>query len=208
MPPKKTKSRHSSGRVFGAPKELPDTGQLYTASDILAAMEMEMLKVSDTTARDAAKILEPTIRRKWQDVNPMMSLMDPYGVIRKMERLWQTSKELEYRQCTAKKRDIFLPSLDKLFDILVCQCKFTVCQDCEAECKTVNISCSCTKTDKIPMIELAFMKDQREKIGHNGGKMVMNGPDKAVVKQQLKQMQRREAVNQQMMKHKEEVKKK
>ena len=37
---------------------------------------------------------------------------------------------------------------------------------------------------KIPVIELSFIKDQRAKVGLNGGRMIMNGNDKVVAKQQ------------------------
>ena len=70
----------------------------------------------------------------------------------------------------------------------------------KSDCDSVHINCSCPKADRIPIIEIGFIKDQREKVGQSGGKMVMNGPDKIVAQQQLKLVQRKEAANQKMLK--------
>ena len=42
MPPKKLKTRHSSGNCFGSSAELPDDGDLFTMRDVLAACERKV----------------------------------------------------------------------------------------------------------------------------------------------------------------------
>ena len=101
-------------------------------------------------------------------------------------------------------RDTFLSKLVKVFDLLVCQCQFGDCEGCNDNCQAVHMDCSCSRSEKIPEIELAYIKDQRSKVGHSGGKLVMNGTDKIVALRQWNQVQRAEAANRRVIKHMEE----
>ena len=58
--------------------------------------------------------------------------------------------------------------LDRLYDICSCNCKFSPHQEtCVLGCDTIHIDCKCGR-NKIPPTELAFIKDQREKVGPTG----------------------------------------
>ena len=62
----------------------------------------------------------------------------------------------------------FTTRLDKLYNICSCTCKFTSHLDtCEEGCTEIHIDCRCGR-DKIPVTELAFIKDQRDKEGPTG----------------------------------------
>ena len=70
-----------------------------------------------------------------------------------------------------RERAVFLADLDKLFNILVCGCSFTSCVEakCDDEnCSDVHINCSCPRESRIPKLELAYLRDQREKVGRKG----------------------------------------
>ena len=187
MPPKGRTTRHSSGPASCPPCELPDANQLYTNQDILSALRMEQSTNPDSDTRDIAKKLEPLIRRKWQEVNPCLKLNQPESVIQKIIRIDETANLIKVKKITAKKKDFFIDSLAKLFDILVCRCPILDCDPAECDpfpCDIPNISCDCERNLKIPVIELAFIKDQRNKQGLNGGKMKMKGVDLETAQQQ------------------------
>ena len=76
--------------------------------------------------------------------------------------------------------------MEKLFDILVCQCKFSEGSGCPKDCKSAHIECFCARKFKIPIKDLSFIKDQREKVGHNSGKMVIYGSKQVVAQKLLK----------------------
>ena len=94
-----------------------------------------------------------------------------------------------------------MDSLVKLFDILVCRCPFVDCDPAKCDpipCDIPHISCYCLRNLKIPVIELAFIKDQRNKHGLNGGKMVMKGVDFETAQQQENTRKKKEGVSQQI----------
>ena len=170
--------------IFGAPCELTDSGQLYTNKDILAAMQMEINKSPATSSRYAAKVLEPFISKKWNEVNPLLPLISTDSIVLKIDRLYKTCKTIEDKHCSVYKKKIFLSKMDKLFDILICKCKFIECSGCPKDCTSAHIDCFCARKFKIPKKDLSFIKDQREKVGHNSGKMIIYGSKKVVAQEQ------------------------
>ena len=89
-----------------------------------------------------------------------------------------------------------MTNFEKLFDILVCKCPFFNCDPAVCDpfpCEIPHINCDCLRDTKIPVIELAFIKDQRDKSGLNGGKMVMKGVDMETAKKQENTMKKKEA---------------
>ena len=187
MPPKSRKTRHSSGPAASSPCELPDSKQLYTNKDILSAVRMEQQIGPESDIRSIAKKIEPTIRRKWEEVNPRLKLIQPDSVINKIVKIEETSNLIKVKKLSAKKRDFFLDNIEKLFDILICKCPFVECDSstcASIPCNVPHLNCVCEVHLKIPKIELAFIKDQRNKTGLNGGKMVMGGVDLVIAQQQ------------------------
>ena len=65
------------------------------------------------------------------------------------------------------KKEILVSKLDKLYNVMYCQCtNITSCEEkgCDTECKKLaHIECSCLKEQKIPVIELLFVRDQRNR---------------------------------------------
>ena len=84
--------------------------------------------------------------------------------------------------------------LNKLFDIIRCQCEIYKCSGGEAccdkqLCSGYHVRCECSAEFKIPIQEVSFVKDQREKIGIRGGQMVMERLDMKDVKKNIKQLE-------------------
>ena len=86
----------------------------------------------------------------------------------KVQRAYKHYTQLKWNKQT--ETVAYLAKLDKLFDICSCHCSMTTehSDKCEQDCALVHISCKCPRAKKIPEMELAFMKDQREKIGPKG----------------------------------------
>ena len=70
MPPKKVKTRHSSGSILGPPCPLPDIGSIYTVRDVLAAIEMEINLNPAKASRWAITQVATTVRAKWDQPSP------------------------------------------------------------------------------------------------------------------------------------------
>ena len=86
--------------------------------------------------------------------------------------------------------EAFEDKLDKLYDITKCQCKIETCDEVacpgkwqnsqgkEVVCPGAHITCQCVHEEKLPVIDLKFLKSQRQKCGEKGT-IVMGGmPDK------------------------------
>ena len=70
-----------------------------------------------------------------------------------------------------------LISLDKIFYLVLCKCEIVDCSQENHNCSGCHILCSCPRSDKVPDMEAAWLKDQRAKIGTLGGSYVMQGVD-------------------------------
>ena len=211
MPAKLRKTRHSSGPSLCSPFELPDSKQLYTKKCILSAIKMEQKKNPSAEIIDIAKKIEPIVGLKWKEVNPCLSVITPDSVIKKIVRIYETDHKMNIKQITAKKKKFFMDNLDKLFDILSCKCPFVECDPTECgsvPCDIPHIHCDCLRHLKIPVIELAFIKDQRDKVGLNGGKMVMGGVDKVTAQQQENTKKKKDSKVEKTEEHAEEIEEK
>ena len=207
MAPKKRKTRQSNQVAFCAPAELPVTNQLYTNKDILASVLMDLEQNPEVEVRDSAKKIEPVVRNKWLEVNPLLVLFQTKSIINKIVKLHDTAKQINRKNITSKKKDNFMGNIDKLFDILLCQCPILSCEQqvCDPPCDIPHIQCLCSRDSKIPVIELAFIQDQRNKVGSHGGKMVMGAVDKVVAKQQEANRKKKASALLQTKKYNEEM---
>ena len=195
MGPKKSKTRHSSGTCFGPACALPDIGSLYTARDVLAAMELEKSVHPDKTIRVCAQQVAQSVKLKWAQLNPQIVLIQDYSLVLKIQKCYEKASKINKNKVTSKFKNLFIEKLDKLFDILVCQCPIHMCSktDCHpSHCQGgAHITCSCLRHLKIPSMELQYVRDQREKVGLRGGGMHMGGgADKVEALRQEKQMKR------------------
>ena len=78
---------------------------------------------------------------------------------------------------------------------LNCKCEIVSCgqYSCPPDCKReIHINCACPKEKKIPLIEIAFIKGQRDKTGFVGPHQ-MGLPDFPEHHRQVKQQTRQEA---------------
>ena len=146
-----------SGFIFGAPCGFPDNRQLYTNKDILAAKQMEINKSPVISSRYAAKVLEPLVAKKWKEVNPLLPLISTYSIVLKIDCLYKMCKTIEDKHCSVYKKKIFISKMEKLFDILVCQCKFSEGSGCPKDCKSAHIECFCARKFKIPKNDLSLI---------------------------------------------------
>ena len=80
MGPKKIKTRHSSGSCFGSSASLPDTGNLFTLRDVVAAFQREVELNPGSSSNNISLKLEAEIRQKWLQDNPQLPLMNPKSV--------------------------------------------------------------------------------------------------------------------------------
>ena len=84
MGAKKAKTRHSSGSCFGPSADLPDSGDLFTAKDVLAAFQREAELAPEASTNFIATRLEVKIRDKWKQTNPELVLLEQKIVVQKI----------------------------------------------------------------------------------------------------------------------------
>ncbi|ESN91906.1 hypothetical protein HELRODRAFT_181960 [Helobdella robusta] len=96
---------------------------------------------------------------------------------------------------TLDKKEKFTEGLDQLFDILHCKCPIVLCSEygCNnPECfQKVHINCNCARDQKIPVIELMFIKAQKAKQGSISIHMIAN-KDVPETRRQEAKLQRQE----------------
>ena len=173
------KTRHKS-RECGAPESLPKSRELYVNQDIIAD-----LRFHNDDSSKAISTLADKLEAQFLKVNPSLPLLPKQAVIQKIQRLLQADKHYRNRRMTKKKTANFVKNLPLLFDIISCKCKILPCTEgtsylCSGpeSCSGFHVACFCPKDNpRIPDMEVAFIKDQREKIGTLGGKQMMEGVD-------------------------------
>ena len=184
-PPRKHKiqTRKSSGAV-GAPSELPEVGALYTNQDVLSALAAKAIANNGEVTKEHMEELSDEIINKYLRVNALLAVMDKTSVIQKIKRLNDQNQKLKRKYLSAKQIQNFKEKLPKLFDILICQCRIIpcisreYCQTTEQLCSGFHVICKCPKEQQIPELEIAFIRDQREKVGTLGGNIIEAGVDK------------------------------
>ena len=91
-------------------------------------------------------------------------------LVNKLIKAWEKVTDIALKKETkANVVSIWESKLDKLFDITLCQCPITLCEDsdqppCMEDCtKQAHIDCSCEAAQKVPVLDLAWLKGQKEK---------------------------------------------
>ena len=113
--------------------------------------------------------------KKHKEVCPLVPIIEEHSVYVKVKRLFDTNKNAEQKKLKTKVFVTFKNNMDRLFDIIACNCEIYECGQlaaCRApdECTGFHVFCVCPLAHKrIPNLEVAFVKDQREKIGLLGG---------------------------------------
>ena len=104
------------------------------------------------------------VLKRWREANPKFEfpiILKDDVVKLKISKLLDDHNHYARGNGKKKYRDRFVNDLDKLFNILRCNCSIMVCSKfgCPAECQNgVHISCSCPSSKKIPVSELQFIR--------------------------------------------------
>ena len=70
--------------------------------------------------------VEKLVRLKFLQGNPRLPLISELSAVKKMERM-EAVRLLDTNKLTSKKKKNLLTRLDKIFDMVVCQCKIIDC---------------------------------------------------------------------------------
>lgn len=151
--------------------------ELPTLRDVLRyglfLREQKFESIRSYTVIKLAQDVYPTVIHCWRNVNPLFVppiLNTRSTILKKIQKNWHLATKLSHpTQGKSSEREVFIQSLDRLFDILSCQCNIFGCIEfkCVATaCQYgVHAVCSCLKATKIPNEELQYVKSQREKVG-------------------------------------------
>ena len=94
---------------------------------------------------------------------------------KKIKKIWEQGVQVSLGKGKLAVKKKFLDKLDKLVDILACNCPIKLCAELgclktgEDGCKKdAHAQCNCLREFKIPQLELTFVRAQREKEGSQG----------------------------------------
>ena len=188
-PPRTRGAAHSHlTALIGKADDLP-TADLPTRRNVLQALIKERLTdprdIRNIPIMEMAGKVGRMVSSKWLVVNHKMKnvLVPPREVSRKVLVLWQKLEDAasggkkkkavkrKKKGQAEREKEEFLNSLDKLFDICSCHCPISLCigTNCKENCQQkTHIQCTCSADKKIPVLELEFLLDQREKTGAHG----------------------------------------
>ena len=195
MGPKK-KTRKSPGPCYGPPTDFKDIDSLFTLRDVLSGLAFKKLQHPDLSHNKVFDIVENIVRQKFLKANPSIPLICPLSAIKKIERVLKSVHLLEHKKLKSTKKKNLFASLDRLFDMVTCQCEILDCSVKDHDCSGAHVDCICDeKLPKIPDMEAAWLKDQRNKIGTTGGKYMMGGVDKkeALIQEEKNEKERKKA---------------
>ena len=172
--PNKKKTRHGSGeaaKAVGGAAGLPQT-ELPLLKEIFA----RILQIKDTALQISNKDLidqmyGEIIGIHWK-VNSNLTLISEKRGKEKLMILYKKQKNLIRSGAPARHQRMieFQSKLDRIFDLLACKCEIKSCENvsCEGCVNGAHISCSCKKDQKIPVKELSFVLDHRDRVGEKG----------------------------------------
>ena len=188
------KTRHKSGnKFFGKSGHLP-ASELPTLKQVLAhcELEREIRNERNINYSEISRVVESELRVLWENVNPRLVIISEDMVCQKIVRAYKSAQDVSRHHGSggsnsSKKVKALSSKLDKLFDLIKCQCPVVSCEsykNCKKKpCEKIHFDCKCDIEYKIPEIEMEFVVDQREKVGEHG-KFMMGQVDWAVAKQQ------------------------
>ena len=184
--------------LVGPSKDLLES-ELPTLGDILRYGIY--LRESHTNPRYySVKIMAKDIYQKlkylWEKANPLFKnpvIWSEKTIVDKICLMWERMTDISNKRITKSSAiEQFKSSLNKIFDILKCKCSITSCSEfgCGGCSISVHTKCICAKEMKIPILELAFIKAQREKVG-SLSKLQMGPVDYIETKKQKKSEKRK-----------------
>ena len=115
---------------------------------------------------------------------------DRKALVQRLKYAWEKVNLIALRKITKHNIvKIWESKLDKLFDITTCQCPITLCKEtkessCINDCTyKAHIQCSCSKDKKLPLLELAWMKYQQDKVGSKSKQQIISEDMTGIVNQ-------------------------
>ena len=199
-----TKTRNKTAShmsvYLGAGKELPPS-QLPTLRDLLRyglyLKEVSNKDRRNYTTDNLITDIMPALLAQWGKANAQLVhpvLIAERTIHLKLKACWENAFKLSTGQGKLKDKEKLSLQLDKLFDILRCHCPINLCVEigCSLTCKQeAHITCNCKREEKIPVLELRFIRSQRDKEGSNSSHMI-GGQDKPESKKQEKAIKNKE----------------
>lgn len=169
MSKKNASTRQSTTcKLIGAASDLP-TSQLPTLRQLLQKCSLtQQSSIKQLSSHQISLSVHKGLMELWNKVHAKLPLYTPNAVRLKVKASYDEYRNVERGRVTVGKKKNFTSRLDKLYNICSCTCNFISHSDtCEQSCTQIHIDCKCGR-DKIPVSELAFMKDQQEKEGPTG----------------------------------------
>jgi len=157
--------------LCGPPQILPSEN-LPSSSDVIRYKKY-LDTVHDHNLIDIVHEVSEEVLKRWREANPKFEfpiILKDSIVKLKISKLLDDHNHYARGNGKKKYRDRFINDLDKLFNILRCNCSIMVCSKfgCPAECQNgVHISCSCPSSKKIPVSELQFIRSQKLRKFHD-----------------------------------------
>ena len=169
------------------------------------------------SSKELCKEVLVQIRQRWTKANfkfqPPVTALD-MTIRDRLVKFWEKASKIAWKHVNpASKKEAakFEIQLDKLFDITKCKCPMYTCEASEVHCtgchceepdcagcpKEVvalppcHIVCKCPPQQKIPVLELPFVKALREKVEEKSAAMIVNVDYKESTKQ-FKEARKRE----------------
>ena len=141
--------------------------EMKVATEEIYLQQVNMVPIFNLVASDILAI--------WAKANPQLSppvVATQKAITKRINQNWTSLVDACYGRLKQKNSDIIVQKLDKLFDISKCKCKIILCSDKNSPCNNIScdsqgahIECSCSKTEKLPKLDLIWIKCQREKTG-------------------------------------------
>ena len=115
---------------------------------------------------------------QWQKANAEFKfpvIIHEITLHKKIKKIWEQGVQVSLGKGKLAVKKKFLDKLDKLVDILACNCPIKLCAELgclktgEDGCKKdAHAQYNCMREFKIPQLELTFVRAQREKEGSQG----------------------------------------
>ena len=197
----KPKTRHESGakalrEYIGVGKPFDQTEVPTYRAVIQQGILMVMNEVkhkSDIGALDISRAVSPLIIAQWHKSNaqfcPPVTITEK-SLIYKVQKFWNRVVEVSRGRVPKVEKLRVDELLDTLFDITTCPHAIIPCDSVESGCvgkecgPKAHIQCSCPKESKIPVMELQWLYQERNKKGEKSGMIMAGGDWKETAKQQ------------------------
>jgi hypothetical protein len=208
-----TQDLNSLRDLVGTSNPLPQT-DLPSLRDLLRAgiyiKEINSTSPKQHSISDLSQELADLLISVYSKANiqfvPGQNMFPRKTIIAKIQRDWKAAIDVVNNKVKGakQKKELIMDKLDKFYNVLYCLCTNIIsCEErgCDSECiKEAHIECTCPKDQKIPVIELLFIRDQRNR----NKKGLMIGSVDPVESDRLDQQFRRKAADEEIQRKKKE----